>query len=62
VGETNDGDARVTFLKLLPLTDDEAKFAVAQSTPALLKKFTGRAKHFGWGRGPKDSVLTAPQK
>ena len=58
VGAPNDAEAHVTFLKLLPLTVDEAKFATAKGTPALLKKFTGRAKYFGWGRSLKESVLT----
>lgn len=62
VGEASDADAHVTFLKVLPLTADEAEFAAAKGTPALLEKFVGRPKYFGWGRGPGESVLAAPKR
>ena len=57
VGEATDADARVTFLKLLPLTADEAEFAAEHGTRELLKKFSGKPRYFGWGRGPEESVL-----
>lgn len=56
MGEATDADARVTFVKLLPLTADEYDFAAAFGTPALLKRFSGKPKYFGWGRAPRDSV------
>jgi hypothetical protein len=56
VGGAADADARVTFVKLLPLTADEYDFATAFGTPALLKKFSGKPKYFGWGRAAGDSV------
>ncbi|NTX51658.1 suppressor of fused domain protein [Myxococcus sp. CA039A] len=49
VGAKKDADARVTFVKLLPLTSDEASFAAEKTTRALLKKMGSRPKHQGWG-------------
>ncbi|MCP4448692.1 MAG: hypothetical protein GY811_25640 [Myxococcales bacterium] len=58
VGAATDAEARVTFLKLLPLTTDEAEFATEKTTRVLLKKFASQPKYFGWGRKPSDSVLS----
>ncbi|WP_158079798.1 suppressor of fused domain protein [Archangium sp. Cb G35] len=47
------------LLHVVPVTEDELQHAIENGTPSLLEKMklTKRGKPFGWGRGPKESVL-----
>ncbi|MBP6631481.1 MAG: suppressor of fused domain protein [Kofleriaceae bacterium] len=49
----------VTFMHVVPVTDDELSFATENGTPALLKKMDlpKRGRAFGWARGARDSTL-----